>query len=405
MFSRRNLSLKICRIGSRFCTTNLQCSSSEAVQGKATTSYTPPVLRPDFTIPTKLDYRQWFPMHMRVQMMKMEGKLRAMDLIIEVFFFKFYIYFIISEIIKLVFLKAISFENYMNFLRDLFTFIFYLQVHDARIPITGRNDNFQKSLYSIRPHILVLNKMDLIPLKKYKQQVEDFHYERGIKKIIWTDCKARTKNAMDDLKAAMLEVLTTEPRYNREQKAEYQVMVVGIPNVGKSSLVNALRFSALGIQKKAVAVGARPGMTVRVQNKVRIMDIPPVYMTDTPGVLTPTYRNIHEAMKLALCDLILQTQTNIYYLADYLLYWLNKTRNYSYVKLLNLPDGPSDDIALALKKACIANDWRISARLPGGQVEDRWDIDGAAERFVQLYREGNFHDACLDKDILKQWSM
>ncbi|PAV78468.1 hypothetical protein WR25_09541 isoform C [Diploscapter pachys] len=203
----------------------------------------------------------------------------------------------------------------------------------------------------------------------------------------------------------MLEVLTTEPRYNREQKAEYQVMVVGIPNVGKSSLVNALRFSALGIQKKAVAVGARPGMTVRVQNKVRIMDIPPVYMTDTPGVLTPTYRNIHEAMKLALCDLILQTQTNIYYLADYLLYWLNKTRNYSYVKLLNLPDGPSDDIALALKKACIANDWRISARLPGGQVEDRWDIDGAAERFVQLYREGNFHDACLDKDILKQWSM
>ena len=74
-------------------------------------------------------------------------------------------------------------------------------------------------------------------------------------------------------------------------------MVTGIPNVGKSSLINSLRTNNLGKEQKAVLEGARPGVTVsvfiiacfaiikvsfalqtRLQNRVRILDKPPIYM-------------------------------------------------------------------------------------------------------------------------------
>lgn len=52
----------------------------------------------------------------------------------------------------------------------------------------------------------------------------------------------------------MLKCLQAENRFNRAVKTEYQVMVVGIPNVGKSSLINSLRHNNLGLDK-AVAEG------------------------------------------------------------------------------------------------------------------------------------------------------
>lgn len=70
--------------------------------------------------------------------------------------------------------------------------------------------------------------------------------------------------------------------------------------------------------------GSRPGVTTRVQNRVRILDNPKIYIVDTPGVLNPNARSIEEAMKLALCNLILESATQVTYVADYLLFWMNK---------------------------------------------------------------------------------
>lgn len=53
----------------------------------------------------------------------------------------------------------------------------------------------------------------------------------------------------------MLDCLRDEFRFNRAVKTEYLIMVVGIPNVGKSSLINALRTNNLGKENKAVEVG------------------------------------------------------------------------------------------------------------------------------------------------------
>ncbi|CAI4225997.1 unnamed protein product [Auanema sp. JU1783] len=296
-------------------------------------------------------------MHMSVQLKKMEGKLRTVDLIIE--------------------------------------------VHDARVPISGRNPQFYNKLYGVRPHILVLNKRDLIDLKKYKRPIEEYYAEQGVQTIIWTDCKRRLSKTLHELRTKMVEMLNETQRYNREVKTEYQIMVVGIPNVGKSSLINSLRSTNLGMKHNAVVEGARPGVTVRVQNRVRILDKPSVYILDTPGVLCPSHRNVDEAMKLALCDLILESQTSPHHVADYLLYWLNKREDFSYLNLLGIDGEPTDDLNRLLLRICAAHDLRVK-RLVGSEYAERWDMERAANMLVTLFRKNKLSDCCLDHDLLNR---
>lgn len=143
-------------------------------------------------------------------------------------------------------------------------------MHDARIALTGRNTDFKDRLFAIRPHILVLNKCDLIHINyryaicsfallifvlRLRKRIEQYYRSEGVQNILWTDCKARKKKALIDLQELMFDCLKNDHRFNRMNKTEYYVMVVGIPNVGKSSLINSLRTNNLGKEQKAVAEG------------------------------------------------------------------------------------------------------------------------------------------------------
>uniref|UniRef100_A0A7E4ZVK3 Mitochondrial GTPase 1 n=1 Tax=Panagrellus redivivus TaxID=6233 RepID=A0A7E4ZVK3_PANRE len=294
---------------------------------------------------------------MSVQLKKMEGKLRSVDLVVE--------------------------------------------VHDARIALTGRNPEFYQKLYAIRPHVLVMNKMDLIDMKKHRQPIEEYYYDQGVQHIVWTDCKRKHAAALRDLREVMLNCLRSEQRFNRQVRPEYLVMVVGIPNVGKSSVINALRGRNLGRTNPAVQEGNRPGVTIRVQNRVKILDRPPLYMVDTPGVLSPSTRNVDDTMKLAICDLILESATKPDYVADYLLYWLNKTGDFSYLKALNLTCQPTDDIQRLFIEICKKHDYRTNC-LIGTATEERWDFDRARKQFIELFRRNLLADMFLDKDRLEE---
>lgn len=89
----------------------------------------------------------------------------------------------------------------------------------------------------------------------FRKRIEEYYHGLGIENILWTDCKKAKKQALSDLQAMMLKLLQNEHRFNRAVKTEYQIMVVGIPNVGKSSLINALRKNNLKKEGRAVAVG------------------------------------------------------------------------------------------------------------------------------------------------------
>ncbi|KAL7072539.1 hypothetical protein ACQ4LE_008276 [Meloidogyne hapla] len=319
------------------------------------------VPRQRFELPVKFDRKDWYPKHMRIQMQVMEGKLRTVDLILE--------------------------------------------VHDSRVALTGRNSNFAQKLFSVRPHILVMNKKDLIDEERYREPVEKYYNYQGVQNVFWTDCTKRVDSQWDTLREKMLELLHKEHRFNRTVKTEYQIMVIGIPNVGKSSLINAFRKNNLGYEK-AHAEGPFPGVTTRVQNRVRIWDRPAIYILDTPGVLNPWVHTVEEAMKLSVCNLILESQTSPYYVADYLLYYMNKHKDFSYLNQLKMEE-PNDDIRQTLIQCCKAFNLRVKSSLfqtssgfGSNTNKDLWDVFGASTHFLKLFRDGRFNDNFVDRDLL-----
>ncbi|XP_009582137.1 PREDICTED: mitochondrial ribosome-associated GTPase 1, partial [Fulmarus glacialis] len=154
----------------------------------------------------------------------------------------------------------------------------------AHIPLSGRNPMLQEAL-GIRPHILVLNKMDL------------------------ADPCRQPGSARPGL------------------SAEYSILVIGVPNVGKSSLINSLR--RLHLKKgKATAVGGEPGITKAVLTRIQVCEKPLMYLVDTPGVLPPKLGDVETGMKLALCGTIRDHLVGEDIMADYLLYALNKRQQF-----------------------------------------------------------------------------
>uniref|UniRef100_A0A8D2A7A8 Mitochondrial ribosome associated GTPase 1 n=1 Tax=Sus scrofa TaxID=9823 RepID=A0A8D2A7A8_PIG len=171
-----------------------------------------------------------------------------------------------------------------------------LEVHDARIPLSGRNPLFQETL-GLKPHLLVLNKMDLADLKEQQKIMQ--HLEReGLKNVIFTNC-VKDEN-IKQIIPKVTELVGSSCRYHRGESVEYCIMVIGVPNVGKSSLINALRRQHLR-KGKATKVGGEPGITRAVMSRVQVCERPLMFLLDTPGVLAPRIQNVETGLKLALC--------------------------------------------------------------------------------------------------------
>lgn len=297
---------------------------------------------------------RWFPGHMGKGMKQMQQKLKSVDCIIE--------------------------------------------VHDARIPLSGRNPDFKYSISGLRPHILVLNKMDLADLS-YKQKIEDkIKREQNISKVIYTNCKDCQCQGVKQVMPTALSLIKGSNRFNRSESVDYRIMVIGVPNVGKSSLINAVRSSVLG-KKSAAAVGGIAGITRSVQHQIKISHDPLVYVLDTPGVLSPTIKNVETGLKLALCATLQDHLVGEEIIADYLLYWFNKNNNFDYVSYLNC-DEPTDDIRIALAKAAIHRQSCIRYRDLSGSYMYRPDLQGMARNFLNAFRTGVFGKTLLDNDLL-----
>lgn len=105
-----------------------------------------------------------------------------------------------------------------------------------------------------------------------------------------------------------------------------RMMIVGMPNVGKSSMLNALRKEGVG-KGKAAYTGAQPGVTRKISTSVKIAegeeDGEGVYLLDTPGVFVPYVPDAEAMLKLALCGSVKDTIIAPTTLADYLLFQID----------------------------------------------------------------------------------
>ena len=167
------------------------------------------------------------------------------------------------------------------------------EILDARIPNASRNPEID-ALCGEKPRLIVLNRADLADpamTARWRQ-----YYEKQGYRVI--DCDARTGKGCNAFATAVKDLLKDRVRQWQEKGQtgrKIRVMVVGIPNVGKSTLINRVAG------RKAAAVGDRPGLT---RGKQWVGVDAGLELLDTPGILWPKFEDPEAGELLAVTNAV-----------------------------------------------------------------------------------------------------
>lgn len=187
-----------------------------------------------------------------------------------------------------------------------------IEILDARIPISSQNPEI-KQITQSKKKVIVLNKCDLSDENDNKKWMEYF-IKQGHKVVLVDSNTGKGVNeVIKQTQAVMADELKRLAEKGRIGR-KIRVMVVGIPNVGKSSFINRIA------KKNSAEVGNKPGVTKQKQ-WIRIND--EIELMDTPGVLWPKFESEEVALNLAytgtIKDDILEITEIAYCLTKYLL--------------------------------------------------------------------------------------
>lgn len=163
-----------------------------------------------------------------------------------------------------------------------------VEVIDARIPESGRNPTVKK-LIGGKPEIIVLNKVDLADPAETLRWNEKFGKE-NLKSV---NFNGNTGKGTEELYSALEDIKTSILKNGMSRSL--RIMVVGVPNTGKSSLINRLTG------RKSTQTGDRPGVT---RGKQWLTLSNGMQLLDTPGILWPKFEDPDVGLKLAYCGSI-----------------------------------------------------------------------------------------------------
>ena len=187
-----------------------------------------------------------------------------------------------------------------------------IELLDARIPISSRNPDIAR-ITKGKKKIVVLNKCDLADERQNQLWVKHFE-KRGIPAVL-TDSNSgkgidQCIRKIEDIMSVDLQEQVNKGRIGKKIRA----MILGIPNVGKSSFINRIS------KRTTTGVGNKPGVTKQKQ-WIRIND--KIELLDTPGVLWPKFESEEVALNLAFTgtikEEILERVDIAYYLTKFLI--------------------------------------------------------------------------------------
>lgn len=241
-----------------------------------------------------------------------------------------------------------------------------IEVLDARIPFSSENPMIRR-LRKDKPVIKVLNKRDLADPVMTALWLEYLEKEQGVKAMAITTNEISEVNKIMDLCQKLAP-------HRTDMGKQIRTMIMGIPNVGKSTIINTL------VGRVVAKTGNQPAVTRQQQ---RIILDNGIVLSDTPGILWPKVENPHSGFRLAATGAVKDTAMEYEEVAFYTVEYLAKKYPEALIKRYNL----DDDInlnemeaieimeAIGQKRGCLRS---------GGRI----DIHKASEILINDLRNG-----------------
>jgi len=186
-----------------------------------------------------------------------------------------------------------------------------IELVDARIPLSSRNPQIDE-IVKDKPRLLLLNKADISDAAVNKRW-EKYFADMGIEAMAISSTMGKSLGTVTDKCRELLKDKLARDRERGIVNRPIKIMVVGVPNVGKSSFINKLSG------KKSAKTGDRPGVTtgkqwIRLANGFELLD--------TPGILWPKFEDEQVGLKLAFTGAIRDEVIDVEELACHLLMYL-----------------------------------------------------------------------------------
>lgn len=270
-----------------------------------------------------------------------------------------------------------------------------IEILDARIPISSQNPEIQK-LIKNKKRIIILNKCDLADEKENKNWVKYFE-EVNIPVIL---CNSNNGDGVNKTISKINEIMQEE-REIAKQKGRNKIaraMIIGVPNVGKSSFINRVS------NKSAMQVGNKPGVTknkqwIRLSNNIELLD--------TPGVLWPRIEKQETALNLAYTGTIKSDILDEIEVAYNLIKYLMSEYRENVIERYKLN---SDILDRIFNNSDIEDNEKIveimnyigekrGAIARGNNV----DLDKTSRIILEDFRSGNLGRITLETVTLKDW--
>lgn len=251
------------------------------------------------------------------------------------------------------------------------------EVIDARMPYSSKIKDIDDIIKN-KPRILVMTKYDLCDKKETDKWIE--YYKDKNYKVLALNLEGQLNlKPLFDLTEELMENINQKREQKGMLKRKTRVLIIGIPNVGKSTLINRL------VGKKAVSVGNKPGVTKQL-NWIRIND--KLELLDTPGVLWPKLDEETVALNLASLTAIKEEILPLFDVCEYILNVLYKYYPEKLIERYKITE-LDEDIAITMEKIGKTRGCLIK----GGQV----DYDKVINIIINDIKNGYFKNITFDR--------